>query len=95
MQRVAGDLGMTLLGEPAWSWCCCGPVAAWLLRLELVFLDAGLVVSLYAAFRIAEERTPGRALRAFVPWAVLLLLLFAAGLWLVFQPMEMRGTLGS
>jgi hypothetical protein len=30
---------------------------------------------------------------AFLPWAVLLSLLFAAAIWLMGQPMEMRGTL--
>jgi hypothetical protein len=28
-----------------------------------------------------------------VPWAVLLVLLFAAGVWILLQPMQMRGTL--
>jgi hypothetical protein len=31
-------------------------------------------------------------LRIFAPWAVLLALLFAAAIWLMGQPMEMRGT---
>jgi hypothetical protein len=30
---------------------------------------------------------------ALAPWALLLTLLFAAGIWLVFQPMQMRGTM--
>jgi hypothetical protein len=66
-----------------------------LLRLEILFLDVGLLLSLYAGYRIAVERCPrpGRALRAFAPWAVLLVGLFALGIWIVFQPMEMRGTL--
>ena len=34
-----------------------------------------------------------QALAAFAPWAVLIVLLFAAGVWIVFQPMQMRGTL--
>jgi hypothetical protein len=29
-----------------------------------------------------------------LPWAVLIGLLFAAGVWIVFQPMQMRGMLG-
>jgi hypothetical protein len=29
----------------------------------------------------------------FMPWAVLVLLVYAFGVWLVFQPMEMRGLL--
>lgn len=94
-QRLAADLGMTWLGEPEWSWCCCGPVAPWLLRLEILFLDVGLLLSLYSAYRIAHERCPqpGRAWRALAPWAMLLVLLFVVGIWLLFQPMEMRGTL--
>ena len=32
-------------------------------------------------------------LRAALPWMVLCLLLLAAGLWILVQPMEMRGTM--
>ena len=68
----------------------------WLLRLEILFLDIGLLLSLYTAYRIALNLTPdlSRALRALAPWAVLLLALFAVGIWIVLQPMQMRGTLG-
>ena len=34
-----------------------------------------------------------RALKAMAPWAILLLALFAAGIWIVLQPMQMRGTM--
>ena len=67
----------------------------WLPRLEVLSLDFGLLLSLYAGYRIAlaqSSRLP-QALRALAPWAVLMTLLFAAGIWLVFQPMQMRGTL--
>ena len=85
----------SLLGEPQWVAACCRPVGAWLLRLEVLFLDMGLLLSLYTGYRIALSRSPRRslALKALAPWAVLILLLFAAGVWIVFQPMEMRGTL--
>ena len=33
------------------------------------------------------------ALLALAPWALLLVLLFAAGVWVLLQPMQMRGTL--
>jgi cytochrome c oxidase assembly factor CtaG/polyferredoxin len=94
-QRLVNDLGGNL-GEPAWSWCCCLPVAGWLLRLEIVALQLGMLLSLYLAWRIAESRHSGgwTALRAFLPWAVLVLVLFVFGIWIVFQPMQMRGTLG-
>jgi polyferredoxin len=39
-----------------------------------------------------QEGDAGQTLRILAPWAVLLTLLFAAAIWLMGQPMEMRGT---
>ena len=86
-QRFAADLGLTWLGMPAWACACCRPGTAWLLRLEFLFLDVGLLLSLYAGYRLSSS------LKAFVPWALLLVLLFAAGVWILLQPMQMRGTI--
>jgi hypothetical protein len=96
-QRFLHDLGWTALGKPHWVAACCRPVAAWLPRLEVLFLDLGLLLSLYTGYRIALARSPRlpQALRALMPWAVLIVLLFALGIWLVFQPMQMRGTPGA
>ncbi|HZY87300.1 MAG TPA: hypothetical protein VFE78_20865, partial [Gemmataceae bacterium] len=91
-QRFAGDVGLTVFGAPEWACNCCRPVADWVLRLELVALGVGLLLSLYAGHRIALAVAP-RPVRALAPWALLMLLLFAAGVWLVFQPMQMRGTM--
>jgi cytochrome c oxidase assembly factor CtaG/ferredoxin len=86
-QRFAADHGLPSLGEPGWCLACCSYVASWLLPLELLFLDMGLLLSLYTGYRLAPS------LKALIPWALLLVLLFAAGVWILFQPMEMRGTL--
>jgi cytochrome c oxidase assembly factor CtaG/ferredoxin len=80
-----------LLGlEPDWG------VASWswpgLLGIELLFLDAGLLLTLYALWRIAKNRAL-RPVRAVFPWALLAIALYAFGAWVIFQPMEMRGTL--
>jgi cytochrome c oxidase assembly factor CtaG/polyferredoxin len=91
-QRFVASLGCHVLGSPEWSNACCQPVAEWLPRLEIVCLDLGLLLSLYSGCRIAGGRTPA-AWRAFVPWALLIVLLFATGVWIVLQPMQMRGTL--
>ncbi len=94
-QRFVADLGCSALGQPHWVAACCRRAADWLPRLEVLSLDFGLLLSLYAGYRIAHaqsSRLP-QALRALAPWAVLMTLLFAAGIWLVFQPMQMRGTL--
>ena len=92
MQRFAGDLGLAL-GEPEWRYACCRPVADWLPRLEILFVDVGFLFSLYSAYRIAltQCHRPSQALKAFAPWAMLMALLFAVGVWIVLQPMQMRG----
>ena len=41
---------------------------------------------------LSRERA-SQALKVLAPWAVLIVLLFAAGVWIVLQPMQMRGTL--
>jgi cytochrome c oxidase assembly factor CtaG/polyferredoxin len=94
MQRFAGDLGLAL-GEPEWRCDCCRPVADWLPRLEILFLDVGFLFSLYAGLRIARNQSDGesQALKIFAPWALLIAFLFAVGVWIVLQPMQMRGTL--
>ena len=57
--------------------------------MEMGFLTLGLAGSLAVAHRIAAtSRVPARA---FAPWAALLALLFAAAVWIMSQPMDMRG----
>jgi Fe-S-cluster-containing hydrogenase component 2 len=94
-QRFVADFGLANWGPPRWEAACCRPVASWLPKLELVFLDFGLLLSLHTGYRIAltQSLLSNRVLRSFMPWAVLIGLLFAAGAWLVFQPMQMRGTM--
>jgi polyferredoxin len=94
-QRVLQDLGWRFLGEPRYQCACCRPVGDWLLELQILFLDAGLLMSLYAGYRIALGQSASftRALAAFGPWSFLIVLLFTAAVWIVFQPMQMRGTL--
>jgi hypothetical protein len=56
-------------------------------------------LSLYTGYRIAltgQAGQGGRSLtawKAFAPWGLLTLLLFASGVWIVLQPMQMRGTM--
>lgn len=77
-------------GSPDWG--LSGLSAERVYPLELGFLGLGLVGSLLVAWRIAQRDHPQRAGRAFAPWAGLCLLLWSAAMWLLSQPMEMRGT---
>jgi ferredoxin len=84
--------GTALLGAPRWDLGALLP-AAWLYPIELGFLGLGWFGSLLVAYRLAEEDNPRQALRAFLPWAVLLVLMLGTAIWLMGQPMEMRGTM--
>ena len=94
-QRFAADHGWTMLGAPRWSCSCCQVAGDWLPRLEILFLDVGLLLSLYVGYRIAlaHATRPLQALRGLCPWAAVMVFLFAAGVWIVLQPMQMRGTM--
>jgi hypothetical protein len=61
--------------------------------IELLFLGSGLLLTLYSTWRVAcRVAADGRmALAAMCPWAALASGLYAAGVWIVFQPMQMRG----
>jgi cytochrome c oxidase assembly factor CtaG/polyferredoxin len=93
MQRIAGDLHLALAGRPNWG------ITSWavpqLLDFEIFFLDLGLLLSLYAGWRVAARYThrKERSLLAFAPWAVIDILFFAVAIWVIFQPMSMRGTM--
>ena len=69
------------------------PAPSWIPSLELCFLDLGLLLTLYATWRVARRLSTGdgMALAAMSPWAVLAGALYSAGVWIVFQPMQMRG----
>ncbi len=92
VQEYLGDLGLPS-GDPAWG---LGPMVpeSWLFPIQLLTLQGGLLVSLIALYRIARGMHPSSRVagRAFLPWGLLATLLAGAGIWLLLQPMEMRGT---
>ncbi len=93
LQRAAADAGMTGVGTPQWALACPSVGAGSLLGVELFLLDVGLLLSLYSSWRIARSyatRTP-ISLRLLTPWASVAVALYASGVWIFFQPMQMRG----
>jgi len=60
--------------------------------LQQLFIGVGWLLSLLVVYRLAVDDAPKRVWQAFLPWAVLLLLLVSAANWLMSQPMEMRGS---
>jgi cytochrome c oxidase assembly factor CtaG/ferredoxin len=81
VERAAG------LGDPDWSLACSGVASDRLVTFELLLLDAGLLFSLYLGWRIA------RTVPRYLPFAIFAAALWAAGVWIILSPMQMRGML--
>ena len=90
-QSAASDVGLSVLGTPAWglTGLAVGPVHA----IEFGFIGLGLLGSLLVSYRLAEQDAPANAVRVFLPWAGLVAILSIAAIWLLSQPMEMRATI--
>ena len=89
-QAAAIDIfGQALLGEPLWRWAGLRPGAVFPIQVGLLVL--GTIGALGVLTVMASDDYGDDAGRAIVPWALLILLLFGAGVWVMYQPMEMRG----
>jgi ferredoxin len=91
IQGALADLGWPVLGAPRWT---LGPLlpSGWLLPLQQAIMGVGWIFSLAVVYHRAGQDAPARPMRAFLPWAILTLLVLLAASWLLTQPMEMRGT---
>jgi polyferredoxin len=85
--QALGNLGLAG-GEPDWSLAALVPENL-LYPLQVGILYLGIMGAAYVIFRTAGRE----GLRAGVPVLVLTLALVAFALWVLAQPMEMRGTL--
>jgi ferredoxin len=90
-QNAVASLGWPVLGTPQWTWT--GMPLRLVRPIEMTLLGMGLAGSLALLFRMAEGEDENRPWRSFIPWAAVCLILSAAALWLLYQPMEMRATL--
>ena len=91
LRRPLAEVGLVV--APRWTdaTALLGPAA--MLGLQLLLLDVGLLVTLWVAWRVARDGAP-RARRVFatlVPWASAATALWALGVWILCQPMAMRG----
>jgi len=90
-QAAVAELGSAVLGQPQWT--LVGLPVNVVQVFEVGFIVLGLLGSLSVSYLLAASE---RMARVFIPWAVLSLLLASAALWVMSQPMEMRGlVLGS
>lgn len=91
VERVLADLGYGL-ATPRWTHA---GMTMNLLGVEILLLDAGLLLTLYVGWRIATGyATRARAAIALLaPWVVVSVGLYLGGVWTFLQPMQMRGML--
>jgi ferredoxin len=89
-QNAFVDLGWPVLGAPDWS--LGGLRTGAVYPLELGFLGLGLVGSVIVTLRLARQDQVRQPWRASLPWIALQGVLWAVAVWLLSQPMEMRGT---
>ena len=88
-QSAFVDFGWALLGQPHWSSPGLAPNVVQL--FEFGFITLGLLGSLLVGYAIAVTDELVHPVRVFIPWAALSLLMAGAAIWLMSQPMEMRG----
>lgn len=93
IQRATTNVGVTLFGAPDWSLSSNMLALDWLPSLQLLLLGLGLLFTLYVGWRLASSYRLhfARTLGMLAPWATLAVVLYSIGIWIVFQPMQMRG----
>jgi ferredoxin len=93
IERAANDTGWHLLSLPAIEPSSPLLGADTVRSLQTVLLDAGLLLTLYLVWRTARVYAPRvrDILRLSASWAVVAMILYVTGVWIILQPMEMRG----
>jgi hypothetical protein len=93
VHQTAADFHWHFLSPPQWGMELPLLSAHAVLSLQLLLLDAGLLFTLYLGWRRALEwaARPSRAVLLLLPWATTVAAVYAAGIWILLQPMQMRG----
>jgi cytochrome c oxidase assembly factor CtaG/ferredoxin len=90
IQRLAKEVGITSLSP---DWNIASLAFPGLPALEILILNAGCLFTLWLLWKKTLDFSTSRALLRFLPWAVLACGLYAIGIWILVQPMAMRGTM--
>jgi polyferredoxin len=95
LHQAAADLGWHLFAPTQWRMEQPLLPANTLLSVQLLLLDAGLLLTLYLGWRLARQwaTSAGRAVLLLLPWATMVGVAYAMGVWIMLQPMQMRGVM--
>jgi ferredoxin len=83
-------VGRPALGAPFWRWTGMRPGSVFPIELGCILL--GAMGSLALTYQISQRDYPNRPGPPTAPWAVLTIALASVAIWILFQPMEMRGS---
>jgi hypothetical protein len=89
-QRLLRESGLSS-SVPDWN-IPTGAFAA-LPAIEILLLNVGCLFTLWLLWKKTLSISSRHPLFAFLPWALIACGLYAIGVWIILQPMEMRGTL--
>lgn len=90
VQSAAIDLsGRAVLGEPLWRWTGLSPGSVFPIQIGFVLLGGAGSIALAHATSMRDHAE--RAWLASAPWIVMLAGLTLAAVWILGQPMDMRG----
>ncbi len=87
---IVDATGRALAGEPDWRWLGLRPGAVAPLQVGFVLL--GALGSMLLTHAVSRRDHGPHAVRAGAPWMLIVVALTLAALWILAQPMEMRGT---
>ncbi len=95
LHQATADLGWHLFAPAQWRMVQPLLPPNTMLSLQLLLLDAGLLLTLYLGWRLARQwaTSAGRALLLLLPWATMVAVAYATGVWIMLQPMQMRGVM--
>jgi hypothetical protein len=83
--RALFDVGLSSKPETLWA---LPSTPTWLLAGELFLLALGFLATVAVCLRLTTT------FRQRYPWLILATLLFCCGVWILLQPMQMRGMIG-
>jgi polyferredoxin len=90
LQNTVIDVfGWPVLDGPYWRWAGMRPGAVYPIQLGFILL--GTLGSLTLIYRISERDYPDRTGVTAAPWAIVTVALAVVAVWILAQPMEMRG----
>jgi hypothetical protein len=94
IQNLFKRLGFPIFGQPQWATTALLPYN-FILPLQLFFIYGGFLLSCFSLYQISRQlfvKKRKTARRALIAWLALAFLIALVAMYIMFQPMQARGT---